>query len=327
MRANFQTRSDTRWADPFARPGQWFKGNLHVHSTVSDGERTPEEVIDWYRERGYHFLALTDHGILAEARTVAANFVILSGMEVDGIDPQAGLFHLIGLGLRQPPDLGGGASDSMQETIDRLRGAGGLVILAHPYWSGQRSGNLLGMEGCVGLEVYNGGCEVDDAKGFSAVHWDDLLAEGRRLWGLAVDDAHWRDGDHDASLGWVWVKAAELTEAAILAALEEGCFYASSGPEIHSLELEGGLLRVRCSPAASVDFVGSGHMSRRISAPPGKMLTEVSCCVWPAQRYVRVVCHDARGGCAWSNPVFLDGGVGTRDELSPSPSPPQREGS
>ena len=30
------------FANPFARPGQWFKGNLHIHSTVSDGERTPE---------------------------------------------------------------------------------------------------------------------------------------------------------------------------------------------------------------------------------------------------------------------------------------------
>jgi histidinol phosphatase-like PHP family hydrolase len=57
------------FANPFSLPGSWFKGNLHVHSTASDGKLTPDQVIDWHRRRGYHFLALTDHGVLSEART------------------------------------------------------------------------------------------------------------------------------------------------------------------------------------------------------------------------------------------------------------------
>ena len=126
---------------------------------------------------------------------------------------------LFGLGMQAPARLGGSAAFSMQEAIHRLRDAGGLVVVAHPYWSGHMSRDLLSLEGCLGLEVYNGGCEVDDAKGFATVHWDDLLAAGQRLWGLAVDDAHWRDGDHDAGLGWVWVKAQGLTPGAILEAL------------------------------------------------------------------------------------------------------------
>ena len=299
---------EASYADPFARPGRWFKGCLHVHSTASDGQRTPEQVLAWYQSRGYHFLALTDHGVWAEGRRVGEEFVTLGGIEVDGIDLRAGLFHLIGLGLRQPPDLGGGAGASMQESINRLRAAGGLVILAHPYWSGQRSGDLLGMVGCTGLEVYNGGCEVDDAKGLSVVHWDDLLAAGHCLWGLAVDDAHWRDGDHDAGLGWLWVKAAALSEASILDALEQGYFYASSGPKISSMELEGEWLRVRCSPAVAIDFVGSGRFSRRITAPPGDTLTEASFRLRQAQQFVRVACREADGGCAWSNPLLLEKG-------------------
>jgi hypothetical protein len=306
MNSDSQTQLDVAFADPFARPGRWFKGCLHVHSTRSDGDRAPEEVLAWYRARGYHFVALTDHRVWTQGKPLAEEFITLGGIEADGIDLQAGLFHLVGLGQRQAPDLGGTAGASLLETIDRLREAGGLAILAHPYWSGQRSGDLLNMAGCIGLEVYNGGCEVDDAKGFSAVHWDDLLAAGHRLWGVAVDDAHWRQGDHDAGLGWVWVKAPELTEAAILDALEQGYFYASSGPEIHSLELAGDLLRVRCSPAVSVDFVGSSYMTRRISAPAGETLTEAISRLRKAQRYVRVACRDVRGGWAWSNPIFLE---------------------
>ncbi|MGD9148177.1 MAG: phosphotransferase, partial [Anaerolineae bacterium] len=163
-----------QFTNPFTRPGHWFKGSLHIHSTASDGELAPEEVIGWYARRGYHFLALTDHGAWSEGRAVGDGFITISGVELDGIDPQAGLFHLVGLGARRPPDLSAGASTSMQEAVNRLHDAGGLVVMAHPYWSGQMSKDLLPLDGCFALEVYNGGCEVDDAKGFSAAHWDDL---------------------------------------------------------------------------------------------------------------------------------------------------------
>ncbi len=294
-------------SDLFSAPGRWFKGCLHVHSTVSDGDLMPDEVIDWYRQRGYHFLALTEHDIWSEGRTIAGEFITLSGVEVEGMDPQNGLFHLVGVGLDRPPELDKGTATSMQTAINRLREAGGRVIMAHPYWSGQSSADLLDQVGCLGLEVYNGGCEVEDAKGFSTVHWDDLLAAGRRLWGLAVDDAHWRHGDRDAGLGWIWVKAAELTSPAILAALEQGDFYASTGPEIHDFGLMGGRAHARCSPVTTIDFVGNGHLSHRVTAPPGETLSEASCQIRPGQRYVRLACQDAQGRWAWGNPIFLAG--------------------
>ena len=44
----------------------WYKGNLHTHSLWSDGDDYPEMIIDWYQQRGYHFIALSDHNILAQ---------------------------------------------------------------------------------------------------------------------------------------------------------------------------------------------------------------------------------------------------------------------
>jgi hypothetical protein len=44
----------------------WFKGNLHTHSYWSDGDEFPEVIMDWYKTNGYHFVALSDHNILAE---------------------------------------------------------------------------------------------------------------------------------------------------------------------------------------------------------------------------------------------------------------------
>ena len=46
---------------PFDKPGRFWRGNLHLHSTNSDGRRSPEETLAGYRERGYDFVSLTDH--------------------------------------------------------------------------------------------------------------------------------------------------------------------------------------------------------------------------------------------------------------------------
>lgn len=45
---------------------KFWKGNLHTHTLWSDGDDFPEMVVDWYKQRGYHFLALTEHNLLAE---------------------------------------------------------------------------------------------------------------------------------------------------------------------------------------------------------------------------------------------------------------------
>ena len=44
----------------------WYKGNLHTHSYWSDGDEFPEMIMDWYKSNGYHFVALSDHNILAQ---------------------------------------------------------------------------------------------------------------------------------------------------------------------------------------------------------------------------------------------------------------------
>lgn len=50
-----------------AEPGRqaWFRGNLHTHTLWSDGDDYPERVVEWYRDRGYQFLVLTEHDRLA----------------------------------------------------------------------------------------------------------------------------------------------------------------------------------------------------------------------------------------------------------------------
>lgn len=61
------------------RPAFW-KGNLHTHSLWSDGDDFPEMIADWYKRHGYHFLALTDHNVLAEGER---------WIDAEGKDPRA----------------------------------------------------------------------------------------------------------------------------------------------------------------------------------------------------------------------------------------------
>lgn len=57
---------------------RWWKGNLHTHTLWSDGDDFPEMVVDWYKTRGYDFLALSDHNKLQEGEfgVVATNAAI-----------------------------------------------------------------------------------------------------------------------------------------------------------------------------------------------------------------------------------------------------------
>ncbi len=63
LTSNSLTSKSSDAAEPEAR---WWKGNLHTHSLWSDGDQFPEMIADWYRQRDYNFVALTDHNVLSE---------------------------------------------------------------------------------------------------------------------------------------------------------------------------------------------------------------------------------------------------------------------
>lgn len=287
---------------PFSLPGRWVKGNVHTHTIQSDGLFSPQQAIDWYRQRGYDFLAITDHWVLTPGELIADDFVTVTGTEVDG----AG-YHMLALGLDALPDQEN--ADAIQEITDSVRAAGGLPFIAHPYWIGQTSAEIAAVEGIVGLEVFNSVCEKMTGLGHSRVHWDEVLARGGRLIGLAVDDTHWKHGA--AGKGFIMVRCENLDEEQILRAIGEGHFYASMGPVIEDMRLEeeeGGelLLRVDCSPCQSVTFYAMGSKGRRFEAPEGELLESASYPVADDQLYLRVECLDTAWNVAWTNPMFVE---------------------
>lgn len=65
LTASWSVAASADEAIPADAAPRWWKGNLHTHTFWSDGDDFPEMVAEWYRTRGYHFLALSDHNVLA----------------------------------------------------------------------------------------------------------------------------------------------------------------------------------------------------------------------------------------------------------------------
>ena len=121
----------------------WYKGNLHTHTTFSDGDTEPEGVIQWYRDHGYNFLAITDHNYLLDPRAYAEGgdglSLLIPGNEIsDSCEGKP--LHLLALGLYDAtlkPAGGEGIQETLQNNVTAIRRAGALPVLAHPnfHWA------------------------------------------------------------------------------------------------------------------------------------------------------------------------------------------------
>ena len=292
----------------FQKKGLWLKGNTHTHTKNSDGQLTVKEIAVEYGKRGYDFVFLTDHW----KRTVPPAGLktpplLIPATEID-FTVRGDFHHVVCLGLKREWRRRG--FRSLDELIRLGETEGVSLIMAHPYWLGNKSELYLKTLPFLGVEVYNTVCDDAIGKGYSAVHWDDMLVAGKRVFGFAADDFHERRFGLGA--GWIMVKARACTERAILAALKGGDFYSSQGPEIRDVTVEPGRASVRCSPVARINFIANRFRGKVVRAPEGKTITRAS---WTPERYewdkegvryVRIECVDRAGKIAWSNPVFED---------------------
>ena len=297
------------FADPFAASGQWYKGNLHTHTSRSDGGIEPEEVVRRYREAGYDFLSITDHSTVTEADPGGDDFLLLLGTELDGDRSEMGeTFHVVGFGLTESGDVP--RSPTVPEAFAWVREHGGEVFIAHPAWSGLSINDLMRYQDHLGVEVFNTGCHFEIAKGYSAAHWDDLLGRGVRMWGFAVDDAHNRTSPRhpmDTARAWTMVKAAELNRDAVVKAIREGLFYSSWGPTIEEIAIHDGEVRVRTSPVREINFVAQRWCGGSFFAMDTPTISEAVYTISGHEDYLRIECRDAEGRWAWSNPIYLKG--------------------
>ena len=305
--------------EPFSLPGKFLRGNLHTHSTLSDGRLTPEQVIERYKASGYDFLVLSDHFVqmydwpVADTREFRSNtFTTISGAELHAPKTNAGeLWHILAAGL--PLDFApAGKKETGSELAQRAVDAGAFVAITHPEWSQLDLNDGLSIDCAHAVEIYNHGCAVECARGGGWYLLDQLCNLGHRLTAIATDDAHFTYGDQDAFGGWINVKTQSLNPEVILSALKEGHFYSSQGPQFHNVELADTTLKVNCSPVDSIIVVNG---TSRTTGGYGKAITSAELNLkdlekgWLLEKlspWFRVVITDGQGKSAWTNPYWLD---------------------
>jgi predicted metal-dependent phosphoesterase TrpH len=300
-------------------PGRWYKGNLHTHTLNSDGDSTPLEAATWYREHGYQFLAVSDHNYLTDPAGLNAvlgareKFLLLPAEEVtDAYLKKSIHVNAYNLEREVQPMHGDSVSATIQNNVDAILAVKGLPSVNHPnfLWS-ITTDDLLKIRDLRVFEVYNGHPTVNNAGGGGVPSldemWDVLLSAGQRIYGIAVDDAHYfkRIGQEFANpgRGWICVRAESLSAENIIAAIGAGQFYASSGVQLTDIHVSNEEYSVeakaRDTEKFTTYFIGSGG---RVLA---KSLETISRYRFRGgEKYVRARIESSFGSTAWTQPVY-----------------------
>lgn len=307
----------------------YYKANLHCHTTISDGELSPEEIKSAYQEQGYSIVAFTDHRQYRWHRELDdKNFLALAATEVDLTEedpakdwPQRKTYHLNLLDtnpeenraakeenpLPKPPY---GDIKALNAYIARMNELGFLVCYNHPYWSLQTLEDYQGLRGLFAMEIYNHGCEHDGLYGFHPQAYDEMLRSGQRLFTLATDDNHNRV-PFDSPLcdsfgGFVQIAAEKLEYQSVIKALKDGNFYWSMGPELKGVSIKDSVLTVKTSPVEKIFVIQKGRDCYKDLAKPGETITEASFPLTGKEGWFRVEIRDGRGLYAGTNAYFLE---------------------
>jgi len=299
---------------------RWFKGNTHAHTTASDGDSSPEYVAQWYKDHGYDFLVLTDHNVFTDpaalGHLVDSTFLLIPGEEVTTSFEDASI-HVNGLNI--PGLIEARRAETLvatiQTNVDAIRDVEGVPHINHPNfrWSFGVD-ELRQIERDKLLEIWNGHPTVHNEGGGGVPGleeiWDILLTEGKVLYGIAVDDAHHFQGEFaphrvNPGRGWVAVNARSLDALELMASLEAGRFYASTGVALLGIVITADRIEIH------ITDVGDFRFSTVFSGASGVILAETD--GNPATfhlrgrdvGYIRAKVTDSGGRVAWTQPVFV----------------------
>ena len=280
-----------------------FKSSLHIHSTVSDGSFSPDEVITLYAEAGYDVLAFTDHYKTNPVSTYdGRGMTLLSGAELHPVGPRNVAWHLLALGI--PEDFQC-TWPTGQAAVDAVKAAGGIIFCAHPggVFTSREILDLL--RGVDGIEVAN---TNERFTGFESSEfcWKELIAQGFPCPALAVDDMHSRC---DLFRNRTMIVAPDKSPASLLAALKSGSFYDTQGPEFTRIAWHDGVFDAEFTEVAEVFLFGVPGME--IVGTPGyptpetdPRLTSVKFAPGTSFRgSLRCRIRDAQNRCAWTMPI------------------------
>jgi hypothetical protein len=126
------------------------------------------------------------------------------------------------------------------------------------------------------------------------------------LYGLGTDDSHqyttWEAKANNPGRGWIMVQAKDLTANSLIAAMEAGDFYASSGVQLKSVKRGPKIYSIEIEPQAGVTYTTQFIGTRKGFDPANEPLkTESGAALRVTHRYskdIGVVLSEVKGTSA-----------------------------
>ena len=330
-------------------PVTYYKTNLHAHTTVSDGKLTPQELRDAYKAKGYSILAITDHSVMVQHQELnQEDFLLLTGVEIDmeetdnpvnirdrklhmcliSKDPmrQWVPFHdprpipvsIPYMAACESADLPRRYNaEDINIAIAECNRQGMLVTYNHPCWSLESYPDYAPLEGLWGMEYRNSGCIAEGYDEDNGRVYQDFCMQGKHLMPVCADDIHSVNlratGYPVLGESWNMIGAEKLEYGAVIEAMEKGDLYASCGPEITSLTLEGDTLSITCSEAVRIQLLSHTRYAFLIHDEENG-LTQASFDIakWRKRfgdnknAFLRLIVTDKRGRYAVTRAYFAD---------------------
>ena len=301
----------------------WYRGNIHTHTTESDGDAEPATVAAWYKDHGYDFLVLSDHNHLTLLDYGSQNDSSLTPLMIPGEEVTVRMsssgtdVHINAIGIDrvvEPIDTGDVAT-TLQANISAVREARGIACINHPSWKWAFDHEpIIKTRGASLLEVFNAATSCNNYSipipGFLSPSqiWDNVLSAGVPIFGVASDDSHHY---HDFSpeldnpgRGWVMVEAEALEAHSVVEALATGRFYSSTGVFLSRLTQSTDeislKIRGRGDSIFITKFIGANGVVHA-----EQVGGEVAYRPIGEEGYIRAHVFSSDGLQAWTQPIFL----------------------
>jgi hypothetical protein len=220
----------------------WFCGELHTHTTFSDGCLDPELLIKEARRGRAHFVAITDHNSTAawQALAAAPDITLLPALEITLPGGHCNIY-----GLQRWLDWRVGyRGRTAQETLEAARAEGAVISINHPFAPGCSWTYDIPMAVIDCLEVVNYPAWWPASTEFNIMAlglWTSMLNAGHRITAVGgsdvfhlAPDARYADSPYpEAIMGpATCVYAANDSGAAIMDGLRRGSVYLTMGPTV-----------------------------------------------------------------------------------------------
>jgi len=307
----------------------WFKGNLHTHTNKSDGDSSPETVVDWYSNNKYDFLVLSDHNHLTILNSEQTKLLLIPGEEITLNLPYT--IHVNAIGIKKviEPTIRPTKVKTLQANIDNIINSGGLAEINHPNfrWALNEK-DLVQIRGAHFIEVFNGNYNTHNygGGGKKSVEemWDEMLSKKIKIWGVAVDDSHhfkeeFAPHRHNPGRGWVEVFSKDLSEKNILDSMRNGNFYFSNGVKFKNIMFNKEKIEISISgdyfnKGLSNSLVTDSKYTTQLISNDGEIIEEVDGksvkfnLIKNTQKYTyfRTKTISSTGSIGWTQPIFIN---------------------